>query len=103
MTRALGLPGRNGLHASLAGGTLHPPAPAVACWTGCHLDPSAVKGRCALMSARSACGRPLTAPASTRPGETRSPGAGEEQSPTSRQQARTVADHPGTPTPAGTC
>jgi hypothetical protein len=33
----------------------------------------------------------------------RSPGAGEEPSPTSRQEARTVADHPGTPTPAGTC
>jgi hypothetical protein len=26
----------------------------LACWTGCHLGPSAVKGRCALMSARSA-------------------------------------------------
>jgi hypothetical protein len=33
----------------------------------------------------------------------RSPGAGEERCPTSRQEARTVADHPGTPTPAGTC
>ena len=50
-----------------------------------------------------ACGHPLTAPASRRPGETRSPGAGEEQRPTSRQEARTVADQAGTPTPAGTC
>jgi hypothetical protein len=33
----------------------------------------------------------------------RSPGAGEEPSPTSRQEARTVADQAGTPTPAGTC
>jgi hypothetical protein len=33
----------------------------------------------------------------------RSPGAGEEPSPTSRQKARTVADHPRDPTPAGTC
>jgi hypothetical protein len=33
----------------------------------------------------------------------RSPGAGEEQRPTSRQEARTVADHPWDPTPAGTC
>jgi hypothetical protein len=33
----------------------------------------------------------------------RSPGAGEEPSPTSRQEARTVADRQGTPTPAGTC
>ena len=56
------LPARNGLPAALAGGTLHPPAPAVACWTGCHLAASAVKGRCALMSARSACGRLLTLP-----------------------------------------
>ena len=28
---------------------------------------------------------------------------GEEQRPTSRQEARTVADQQGTPTPAGTC
>jgi hypothetical protein len=46
---------------------------------------------------------PLTRPSSRRPGETRSPGAGEEQRPTSRQEARTVADQQGTPTPAGTC
>ena len=61
--------------------------------------------RCApfLASLRDGLRPALTAPASTRPGETRSPGAGEEQRPTSRQEARTVADHPGTPTPAGTC
>jgi hypothetical protein len=36
-------------------GTLRPRADRpVACWTGCHLDACAVKGRCALMSARSA-------------------------------------------------
>jgi hypothetical protein len=46
---------------------------------------------------------PLTRPSSRRPGDTRSPGAGEERGPTSRQEARTVADHLGTPTPAGTC
>ena len=33
----------------------------------------------------------------------RSPGAGEERGPTSRQEARPVADQAGTPTPAGTC
>jgi hypothetical protein len=33
----------------------------------------------------------------------RSPGAGEEQRPTSRQEAGTVADQTGIPTPAGTC
>jgi hypothetical protein len=36
-------------------GTLRPRADRpVACWTGCHLAASAVKGRCALLSARSA-------------------------------------------------
>jgi hypothetical protein len=34
----------------------------LACQSGCHLGPSAVKGRCALMSARYAFGVPLTAP-----------------------------------------
>jgi hypothetical protein len=42
---------------------------------------------------------PLTRSSSSRPGETRSPGAGEEQRPTSRQEARTVADHPWDPHP----
>jgi hypothetical protein len=45
----------NGLHAALAGGTLHPPAPAVCLLSGLpSLTRSGVKGRCALMSARSA-------------------------------------------------
>jgi hypothetical protein len=57
--------------------------------------------RCApfLASLRDGLRPALTAPASTRPGETRSPGAGEEQRPTSRQEARTVADQDGTPHP----
>ena len=56
-----------------AGPCTHRPRP-FAYWTGCHLAASAVKGRCALMSARSAFGGPLTAPASTRPGDTGRPG-----------------------------
>ena len=40
-----------------AGPCTHRPRP-FACWTGCHLAASTVKGRCALMSARSAFGRP---------------------------------------------
>src|SRR4029453_1659093 len=61
--------------------------------------------RCApfLASLRDGLRPALTAPAPRRPGETRSPGAGEELSPTSRQEARAVADQDGTPTPAGTC
>jgi hypothetical protein len=61
--------------------------------------------RCApfLASRRDRLRRPLTRPSIRRPGETRSPGAGEEQRPTCRQEARTVADQAGTPTPAGTC
>ena len=61
--------------------------------------------RCApfLASLRDGLRPPLTRPSSSRPGDTRSPGAGEERGPTSRQEARTVADQQGTPTPAGTC
>ena len=59
--------------------------------------------RALVASLRDRLRRPLTRPSSRRPGETRSPGAGEEQRPTSRQEARTVADQQGTPTPAGTC
>jgi hypothetical protein len=59
------------------------------------------QGRCAVL--RTGLRPPLTRPSSRRPGETRSPGAGEDLSPTSRQEARTVADQAGTPTPAGTC
>jgi hypothetical protein len=50
------------------------------------------------MSARSAFGRPLTASASRRPGETRSPGAGEEQRPPTRQEVATVPAQEWTPT-----
>ena len=46
---------RTGLACGAASGTLRPDADRpVACWTGCHLATCAVKGRCALMSARSA-------------------------------------------------
>ena len=83
-------------------GTLHPDADRpVACQSGCHLGPSAVKAY--LLGKNRLRDTPLTAPGPRRPGETRSPGAGEEQRPTSRQEARTVADQTGTPTPAGTC
>jgi hypothetical protein len=73
---------------------------------GCLLDglpPSRRprQGRFAVL--RTGLRPPLTRSSSSRPGETRSPGAGEEQRPTSRQEARTVADQAGTPTPAGTC
>ena len=104
MTGARGLPARNGLPAALAGGTLHPPAPAVCLLDG--LPPRRLRGQGSLRAHECSlgpAGRPLTAPASRWPGETRSPGAGEEQRPTSRQEARTVADRAGTPTPAGTC
>ena len=72
-------------------GTLHPDADRpVACWTGCHLAAARVKGAAVLAalllaSLRDRLRRPLTRPSSRRPGETRSPGAGEEQRPTSRQ------------------
>jgi hypothetical protein len=83
-------------------GTLHPDADRpVACWTGCHLGPSAVKAY--LLGKKHLRDTPLTAPGPRRPGETWSPGAGEDLSPTSRQEARTVADQAGTPTRAGTC
>jgi hypothetical protein len=89
MTGALDLATRNGLHASLAGGTLHPPAPAVCLLDG--LPPRRLRGQGSLRAPECSLGptgRPLTAPAPRRPGETRSPGAGEEQRPTSRQEVR---------------
>jgi hypothetical protein len=109
MTGAWSLPARNGLPAALAGGTLHPPAPAVCLLDGLPPRHRRRQGRCGtrcapfLASLRDGLRPALTAPAPTRPGVTRSPGAGEELSPTSRQEARTVADQDGTPTFAGTC
>ena len=110
MTGALRLPARNGLACGAARGNPAPArAPAGCLLVGLPPRPLRRQGRCGtrcapfLASLRDGLRPALTAPAPTRPGETRSPGAGEEQSPTSRQEARTVADHPGTPTPAGTC
>ena len=95
-------PAGTGLACGAASGNPAPGADRpVACWTGCHLAAARVKARFA--SLRDGLRPPLTRPSSRRPGETRSPGAGEEQRPTSRQEARTVADQQGTPTPAGTC
>jgi hypothetical protein len=94
---------RNGLPASLAGGTLHPPAPAVACWTGCHAPAGRVEGCSRPWRLAPAFGRPLDALGRCVAWRHRSPGAGEEQRPTSRHEARTVADQAGTPTLAGTC
>jgi hypothetical protein len=91
MTGALRLSARNGLHASLAGGTLHPPAPAVCLLDG--LPPRRLHGQGSLRAHECSlgpAGRPLTAPASRWPGETRSPGAGEDLSPTSRQHEEDV-------------
>jgi hypothetical protein len=63
------------------------PARPIPRWEGCHLVPCAVKGRCALMSARSACGRPLTAPGPRRPGDTGRPGWARTQAHPSREAA----------------
>ena len=74
----------------------------VACWTGCHPAAAPVKGALARSaSLRDRLRRPLTRPSPRRPGETRSPGAGEEQVPD--QQARRSryrgGPAPGTPRP----
>jgi hypothetical protein len=114
MTWVWSLPARNGLPASLPCGDPYPPPAAPHVSAVCLLDglpPRRLRrqGRCGtrcapfLASLRDGLRPALTAPAPRRPGETRSPGAGEELSPTSRQEARTVADQDGTPTPAGTC
>ena len=83
-------PARTGLPASPPCGDPRPhTARPVACWTGCHLAAARVKGAVSLRvlaSLRDRLRRPLTRPSSRRPGETRSPGAGEEQRPTSRQE-----------------
>jgi hypothetical protein len=97
------LPARNGLHAALAGGTLHPPAPAVCLLDG--LPPRRLRGQGSLRAHE--CSLRLRRPLDRSGGEAarrdQSPGAGEDPSPTSRQEARTVADHTWDPTPAGTC
>jgi hypothetical protein len=103
MTEAFELPARNGLHASLAGGTLHPPAPAVCLLDG--LPPRRLRGQGSLRAHECSLRlrRPLDRSGVDAARSYRSPGAGEDLSPTSRQEARTVADQAGTPTPAGTC
>jgi hypothetical protein len=104
MTEAFGLPARNGLHASLAGGTLHPPAPAVCLLDG--LPPRRLRGQGSLRAHECSLRlrRPLDRSGVDAARRYRPPGAGEELSPTSRQETRTVADHTaGSPTPAGTC
>ena len=64
MTGAWSLPARNGLPAALAGGTLHPPAPAVCLLDGLPPRPCAVKAAAVLAALRSsrpcgmACGQP---------------------------------------------
>jgi hypothetical protein len=86
MTGAWRLPARNGLPAALTGGTLHPPAPAVCLLDGLPPGRHPRQGRSASSaSLRDRLRRPLTRPSSSRPGETRSPGAGEEQRPSSSQ------------------
>ena len=98
-------PAGTGLACGAASGNPAPDADRpVACWTGCHLAAARVKGapraRASLRDWPAAALDPAVVQAARRH---RSPGAGEEQRPTSRQEARTVADQQGTPTPAGTC
>ena len=74
------LPARNGLPAALAGGTLHPPAPAVCLLDGLPPRPLRRQGRCGtrcapfLASLRDGLRPALTAPAPRRPGDTGRPG-----------------------------
>ena len=65
MTGALRLPARTGLACGAARGNPAPArGPAGCCWTGCHLDPGAVKAAAVLAALRSsrpsgmACGQP---------------------------------------------
>jgi hypothetical protein len=62
----------NGLHASLAGGTLHPPAPAVCLLDG--LPPRHLRRQGRFASLRDGLRPVLTAPVSSRPGDTGRPG-----------------------------
>jgi len=74
----------NGLHAWLAGGTLHPPTPAV--WLLDGLPPQPRRGQGSLRAHECSlgpAGRPWTAPGPRRPGDIRSPGASKEPHPTS--------------------
>src|SRR5512132_2038025 len=86
------LPARNGLPAALAGGTLHPPTPAVCLPVG--LPPRRLRGQGSLRAHEGSLGLrpPLDRSGVEAARRHRSPGAGEEPSPTSRQEARTVAD-----------
>ena len=85
MTGARGLPARNGLPAALAGGTLHPPAPAVCLLDG--LPPRRLHGQGSLRAHECSLGLrpPLDRSGVEAARRYRSPGAGEEPSPTSSQ------------------
>jgi hypothetical protein len=63
---------RNGLPASLAGGTLHPPTPAVCLLDGLPPGRHPRQWRCAVL--RTGLRPPLTRPSASRPGETGRPG-----------------------------
>jgi hypothetical protein len=90
MTGALDLAARNDLHASLPcgdPGRLRRPRTSrpFACWTGCHTPAGRVEGRSRPWRLAPAFGRPLDPPGRFLARRHRSPGAGEEPSPTSRQ------------------
>jgi hypothetical protein len=91
MTGALDLAARNGLHASLAGGTLHPPAPAVCLLDG--LPPRRLRGQGSLRAHECSLRlrRPLDRSGVDAARSHRSPGAGEDLSPTSRQHQEEAA------------
>ena len=91
------LPARNGLHASRAGGTLHPPAPAVCLLDG--LPPRPLRGQGVSARQEAPARHTVDRSRSEAARRHRSPRAGEEQSPTSRQEGRTVADQLWDPTP----
>src|SRR5512132_2317907 len=79
------LPARNGLPAALAGGTLHPPAPAVCLLDG--LPPRPLRGQGSLRAHECSLRlrRPLDRSGVEAARRHRSPGAGEDLSPTSSQ------------------
>ena len=103
MTGALDLAARNGLHAALAGGTLHPPAPAVCLLDGLPPGRRPPQGRCGtrcapfLASLRDRLSAALDPAVGQVARRHRSPGAGEEPSPTSSQEVAPVGTkQPGT-------